>query len=221
MGNWGRVNIGSGGGKLFAIIAVTYPAGSTCTCTNGTKTLTTKDTSGKVLFNVPSAGTWVVSCTNGDKTASKSVSITAEGQTVMVELLYTLEIINGTDTSVSGGWTATSGYNTALSSSGLYTVNNGGGSRGTLYMNSFDATNIAKFNTLKMSYTCGEVYSGGDVFQLRVGTTRNTGNQAAKTLTAQSSETTVSIDITEISSGYPYINQGQFAYLQISRMWLE
>ena len=214
--------IGGGGStKLYACIGVTYPAGSVCTCTNGTKTLKAKGTSGTAIFNVPSTGTWTVTATNGDKTASKSVSITAEGQTVVVELLYTLEIINGTDTSVSGGWAATSGRSTALSSSGLYTINDGGSARGTLYMNSFDATNLAKFNTLKMSYTCGEVYSGGDVFQLRVGTTKNTGNQAAKTLTAQSSETTVSIDISGISSGYPYINQGQFAYLQISRMWLE
>ena len=86
MGNWGRVNIGSGGGKLFAIIAVTYPAGSTCTCTNGTKTLKAKGTSGTAIFNVPSTGTWTVTATNGDKTASKSVSITAEGQTVVVNI---------------------------------------------------------------------------------------------------------------------------------------
>ena len=81
--------IGGGGStKMFAVIGVTYPAGSTCTCTNGTKTLKAKDTSGTAIFNVPSTGTWTVTATNGDKTASKSVSITAEGQTENVTLTY-------------------------------------------------------------------------------------------------------------------------------------
>ena len=97
MGNWGRVNIGSGSAKMFAVIGVTYPSGSTCTCTNGTKTLKAKDTSGTAIFNVPSTGTWTVTATNGDKTASKSVSITAEGQTVAIELKYEAVLVdNGT-----------------------------------------------------------------------------------------------------------------------------
>ena len=43
---------GSGGGigEITSAIAVTYPAGSTCTATNGTKILTAKDTSGFALF---------------------------------------------------------------------------------------------------------------------------------------------------------------------------
>lgn len=84
-----------GSTKMFAVIGVTYPAGSTCTCTNGTKTLKAKDTSGTAIFNVPSTGTWTVSCTNGDKTASKSVSITAEGQTVAVDLRYETFLLDG------------------------------------------------------------------------------------------------------------------------------
>ena len=74
--------------KMFAVIGVTYPSGSTCTCTNGTKTLKAKGTSGTAIFNVPSTDTWTVTATNGDKTASKSVSITAEGQTENVTLTY-------------------------------------------------------------------------------------------------------------------------------------
>lgn len=81
--------LGGGVGTLYACIGVTYPSGSTCTCTNGAKTLTAKGTSGTAIFNVPSTGTWTVTATNGDKTASKSVSITAEGQTENVTLTYT------------------------------------------------------------------------------------------------------------------------------------
>ena len=73
----------SGGStKLFAAIGVTYPAGSTVTCTNGTKTLTAKNTSGQWVFAIPETGTWTV--TAGAK--SKSVTISKEGQFESVEL---------------------------------------------------------------------------------------------------------------------------------------
>lgn len=85
----GRSNTGGGSGKLYAIIAVTYPEGSVCTCSNGTKTLKASDTSGKALFSV-STGTWTVNCTDGSKTTSKTVSITENGQVVSITLVYTL-----------------------------------------------------------------------------------------------------------------------------------
>ena len=72
--------MGSGfASKPYAVIGVTYPSGSTCTCTNGSKTLTAKDTTGKALFVIPSAGTWTVKAVSGSKSKSKTVSITAEG----------------------------------------------------------------------------------------------------------------------------------------------
>ena len=79
---------GAGSGKAFAVIGVTYPSGSTVTCTNGTKTLTTKDTTGTTLFVIPSAGTWTVTAVNGSQSASKSVSITTEGQVESVTLSF-------------------------------------------------------------------------------------------------------------------------------------
>ena len=44
-----------GGGTPYAVIGVTYPSGSVCTCTNGTLTLTAKGTGGKAekaFYNV-------------------------------------------------------------------------------------------------------------------------------------------------------------------------
>lgn len=93
-----------GGGIPYAIIGVTYPAGSVCTCTNGTRTLTAEDTSGKAMFVVPSAGTWTVKAVSGDKTASSAVEITAEGQVETVVLVHDLILFDGTDnTAVTGG----------------------------------------------------------------------------------------------------------------------
>ena len=81
-----------GGGTPYAAIGVTYPSGSVCTCANGTLTLTAKDTSGKAIFVIPSAGTWTVKAVKGSDSASKAVSITAEGQVETVELTYGLYI---------------------------------------------------------------------------------------------------------------------------------
>lgn len=86
----GNIMSGRGGGgvKLFAVISVTYPAGSVCTCTKGTKSYKAKNTSGLALFAVPETGDWAVSCTDGTLTVSKTVSITADGQSASVVLLY-------------------------------------------------------------------------------------------------------------------------------------
>ena len=83
----GSVNTG-GGAKAFAFIVVTYPAGSVCTCTDGMKTLRAKNTTGTWVFDIPYAGTWTVSCTNGSETASASVVISAKGQSETVGLSY-------------------------------------------------------------------------------------------------------------------------------------
>ena len=105
----GRVNTGGGSGKLVAVIGVTYPAGSTCTCTNGSKTLTAKDTTGKAIFVIPSAGTWIVTAVSGSKSKSTAVSITAEGQVEVVTLIFETvlwEAGSDQNTSLTGGFAA-------------------------------------------------------------------------------------------------------------------
>lgn len=89
-----------------ATIAVTYPEGSTCTCSDGSTTLTAADTSGSYTFTVGNTGTWTVTCTNGTDTASESVSITADGQSETVTLGYELVLWdNGSvNEDVTGGW---------------------------------------------------------------------------------------------------------------------
>lgn len=101
----------SGGAKAFAVIGVTYPAGSVCTCSDGTKTLSLKDTGGQGFFLIPYAGTWIVTATDGTNTKTESVEITSEGQSVSVALSYELVIFDytnftgsATDIMVSDGW---------------------------------------------------------------------------------------------------------------------
>ena len=92
---------------LFAVISVTYPAGSVCTCTKGTKTYKAKNTSGLALFAVPEVGDWTVSCTDGTQTASTTVTVTADGEAVNLKLAYDLRLFDNGDecAGVTGGWT--------------------------------------------------------------------------------------------------------------------
>lgn len=79
-----------------ATINITYPAGSTCTVSKSGTTLTAPDTSGTWACTVPEAGTWTVRATQGSNAATKSVNISASGQSVSVQLTYGTLVGNGT-----------------------------------------------------------------------------------------------------------------------------
>lgn len=76
------------------IIRVTYPAGDTCTCKNGSTTLTANASDGVTVFIVPNTGTWTLTVTNGTKTATKTVSITATSRFANVTLAYFTATLN-------------------------------------------------------------------------------------------------------------------------------
>lgn len=79
-----------------ASVTVIYPAGSTCIATDGKITLTAPDTSGTWVCTAPNTGTWTITSTYGDKTASIQVDIIRDGQTESVELEYFEATINVT-----------------------------------------------------------------------------------------------------------------------------
>ena len=82
-----------------ATINITYPSGSTCTCSDGTTTLSAPDTSGTWACIVPNAGTWTAAATDGEKNASETVSINTDGQIASIELSYRALLYQAGDTS--------------------------------------------------------------------------------------------------------------------------
>lgn len=107
-----------------ATIHITYPAGSTCTATDGVTTLTAPDTSGTWECVVPNAGTWTVSCTNGTYTANETINITGNGQNATTELSYDLVIFrNG---SLQNGFSTTGLNNSSSSTSAVHFSITGG-----------------------------------------------------------------------------------------------
>ena len=147
-----------------ATINITYPAGSTCTCSDGTTTLSAPDTSGTWACIVPNAGTWTAAATDGVENTSETVSITTDGQIVAIELSYLLWLYKSGNTynAVTGGWSVSKHPSTGGSFDGVLTLNAdsmllstevSGGSVG--YANAFtnNSIDLTGVNTLKFKIT--------------------------------------------------------------------
>lgn len=147
-----------------ATINITYPAGSTCTCSDGTTTISAPDTSGTWTCIVPNAGTWTVAATDGVENTSESVSITTDGQIVAIELSYLLWLYKSGNTynAVTGGWSVSKHPSTDGSFDDILTLNADsmllstevwGGSVG--YANAFtnNLIDLTGVNTLKFKIT--------------------------------------------------------------------
>lgn len=195
----------SGGGKLFSIIAVTYPAGSICTCTNGTKTLKAKDTSGKALFNV-SEGEWTVTATDGNNTKSAAVSITQEGQCECLLLYYELVLIdNGSlNKDLTGEWKFTK-YD-VWDSTGAPSITNESGylrlyaSYGSwVYFTHSNAIDVTDFTTLRIKIGASQ----NKATTVKVGLSTSNNNNALTVssgdISTGSSTTTLTLDVSAVS----------------------
>ena len=145
-----------------ATINITYPAGSTCTCSDGSTTFTAPDTSGTWACVVPNAGTWTVSCTDGIDSTSETVEITADGQSVAVELSYwngELFVNGDTFEKVTGGWSGsgwTSSYSAAkiiggTLSGNTYVCTNNGVEDSPFGMFSGKKIDFSKYSTLSVN----------------------------------------------------------------------
>lgn len=198
----GRTNTGGGGGgKAFAVIHVDYPAGSICTCTNGTKTLKAKDTSGVWNFLVPESGNWTVASHTTGKDKSQTVAISSQGQAVNVVLTYELVVYNRGDENISatGGLTTSNSGGAVVTKEAtdikiyLYSELNWGTSASVLTVN-----NIPLSSYTQIKVRAKVAIDNGHSFYITV---RN-GNQevASKQLTASSSETEYTLSISEVSS---------------------
>ena len=198
----GKTNTGSAL-KAFAIIGVTYPTGSVCTCTDGTKTLTLKDTSGLGIFLIPYAATWTVSCTNGTRTASKAVSITTDGQSESVTLTYELVLYDSGDqhSTVTGGWKNNSGT-FALNSDSMV-LEGGYHTDASAFTNNL--VDLTDYNTLYFTLAYNDDGSGR---QGAIGISTSNTDAAPSYVSSISgingtfSKTTKSIDISSITGSY-------------------
>lgn len=228
-----------------ATINITYPAGSTCTCSDGTTTLSAPDTSGTWACIVPNAGTWTAAATDGVENTSETVSITTDGQIVAIELSYLLWLYKSGNTynAVTGGWSVSKHPSTGGSFDGVLTLNADsmllstevfGGS--VAYANAFtnNSIDLTGVNTLKFKITGigNTAYSDkeGNTHKFRFSLvvanerpTKQTPTFAADMKILATGE--YSVDVSAVTAGYVgiWITTGGSAKttLTISEIWGE
>ncbi len=183
----------SGSSPLYAIIAVTYPSGSICTC-GGKKA---PDTSGYALFNVK-AGTYTVECHTSDNSKSKSTSVTItesdKGKAKNVTLSYaTYYFKNGDISALTGGWT---NADVGATLSARIDVRSDGYAQNKIVTsnNTIDLTGIKTIHVIGTMKASGELSSA----KFSVGDASTSVSGAINT---ENSKTDFTLDVSSISSG--------------------
>lgn len=240
----GRTNAGGGGSKeVYAIISVSYPVDSICTCSDGVITLRARGTYGSFDFNVPYAGTWTVSCTNGTKTASKNVVITSDLRYTTVTLLYELVIYDAGYVNPIAGEIDTHRYNTnsyySTNDTNIYSHGSAGDSsvwQQTLLFK--ELIDITPLQYLKMSYSLSFSAPHGSYFNVFGLTARSsassiTGNASNIEVVraeipsggSEASPAVLSIDVSNVNAAYRIANATNGYWgsmnLYIYKIWFE
>ena len=219
-----------GGGTPYAAIGVTYPSGSVCTCTNGTLTLTAKDTSGKAIFVIPSAGTWTVKAVKGSQSKSVAVKITAEGQVKTVELTYGLYIFKNGSGLTSEYSIKSNSIISAPTVSGDTISWSGDSSSGGVAFYIDPAVALSGYTKLCVDFECSYNYGGNYGMGFGVGTDAatslmitNTSWTAKVTSTAQGivARNTVQCDISALTDSEYIKIVGSYSAGKIYNIWLE
>ena len=199
-----------------ATIHVTYPAGSTCTATDGVTTLTAPDTSGTWDCVVTNAGTWAVTYKGRVWT---SVDITTSGQHETVNVGYLYDAGNQYKT-VTGGWVGTQTVSGSTKPGGKLTVNDdnlsftnaSGGSFGIATTNAIDLT----------SYTTLHVLHTGKA-RLRVANDFPTSSPVAEysSNTSYKEQTEITLDISSVTGVYKIaIGNRAASAVNVYKVWL-
>lgn len=186
-----------------ATINITYPAGSTCTVTDGTTTLTAPDTSGTWACAVPNAGTWTITTTDGTYTGEKTVSITGSGQVLSVTVNYDLMIYSRGEINEDIGIT-TDGYSYAGSNTKKVTfgetsivIASGNNIAGT--QNQVDVTNFSSLRVIMKSTTSNLTQPWCALCSVKAATSTNL---ISRTSADSASEKVSRIDLSGMSGMY-------------------
>ena len=216
----------------YAIISVTYPEGSVCTCSNGSLTLTAKDASGKAMFVIPSAGTWTVTATKGSQSKSAAVEITTEWQIETVTLSFALLLFdNGLVDGIAWGYVynqnalASSNISDVINMRSMTTDINGVRVAPRAYRGISTAIDLSDYRILKIRTKACASSAGSGYFQIGSSLSGSNLGQAAITKTAGQ---TTSIDVSAVTqSGFIMIqvfggnDYGNTIDISFDKVWAE
>ena len=210
---------GGGSGKAYAAISVTYPTGSSCTCSNNSKTLTAKDTSGEWLFLVPSGGEWTITATDGTDTERKIVTV-AYNDVLSISLDYGLYLIkNGVASdllkpnasgfnSFYGAFRGEVDTTTYPGEYGVLATEIGGGNGAYFYVGTEQLIDLSEYKTLHAVVSRTSAWGWGsaptgDTTIICVSTNKNLSNGITQYIaTTLTSDTEYVLDVSSVTSGY-------------------
>ena len=203
-----------------ATINVTYPAGSTCTATDGTTTLTAPDTSGTWECVVPNAGEWVFSL---DGKFREPALITENGQTETVNQWHVYnngaelcDIVSFNPVSYAGY-----GYVAPIKNSDHINFLNSGEALGSGIYANIDLTGFTK---LRFEITVsGDYLNNGSMYIASTTNNQYQGSLASTSFAQCSSKTIFTLDVSGFSGEYSCcIGIWSNNYdIKLYRMWLE
>lgn len=209
-----------------ATIHVTYPAGSTCTATDGVTTLTAPDTSGTWDCVVPNAGTWTVTWL--DNGWPEDVEITDSGQVVDIDLTkYYLYRLGKEFTDRTGGFESTrTGYGVTSGSSAIHIATGGSGDSTTADLVFTNKINLSAFsslcaeikncaNSMSSDYVNIQIgYSGEKTFEKYAGSKGDSGQSIT-------GDFVLSCDVSGANAKY-YVKLSTYGKsFDVTKIWLE
>lgn len=221
--------LGAGGGKMFALISVSYPENSTCTCTRVSdgKTLKPKDKSGTWLCAAPEEGEWKVKAELDGQSAEQTISIDHKGQYEEVALSYHLYLFKE-GVGVADGYSVVLGTqdNASVTADGIvWSTNNG---TGNAFM--FDPkVDCAPYSKLCFELTCETRNANSSNYNVVFGVTNNPvrganyvdGYVAQTSKIWDTSRKTYSLALDSVS-GTHYVLLGAYATTgTVHNVWLE
>ena len=204
-----------------ATINITYPAGSTCTATDGIITITAPDTSGEWACVVSNAGTWTITVV--DKNWYDTVEITDNGQTAQVSLSKYYLYKDGEEyIQRTGGWKINNGRG------GSFSSGTGTKTDTTITLKISKTSTSIQANTanpvdLTTATTIGIKLGSGSWANLQVGNSVTMGNGVLRVEGAGGSESI--LDVSTLTGSYyvavqKFTSGSSYGTAVIEQVWL-
>lgn len=175
------------------------------------------------MFSVPRAGTWTVSCANGIQSRSQNVSISYTGQAASVTLSYIQYLFKAGTGALVNIRSYTQQYaSVTLSANSIAISRTSGEKCGAIVIT--DWIDLNSFKKLVIECNLTDVWIGYYGASTGITTTNITSygdiqSYVAKGAVTATGSQKISIDISSLSGGY--FGFGNFAYGEISNIWLE
>lgn len=202
-----------------ATINIAYPAGSTCTVTDGVTTLNAPDTSGIWACVVPNAGKWTVSLSTG---FTETVTIVATGESHTVDKWYLLK--NGVANQVYkfGEGQLRDSVNVTVTDSDGAIVCKSVKSE-TVGIATTTTVNLAGFRKMSVEYDGNKsIYFGGyNGLKIAFSAIQKPTLGAKVTNTSGTAEVDIAEDPGELYVGVGWTAGSSAATINISNLWLE